>query len=309
MLRPALRRTALALPATLLLASTAHAQDLVPAAYTPGPVGFNVITLVASFNRGDVTFDPSLPVEDGRARIRSAAVGFTRSFDLAGRYANVGVAVPYVHGHVEGLLLGQFQETTRSGLADMGARIAVNLYGARAMTLREFAAYRASTTSTIVGLSLGVGIPVGQYDPGKAINIGTHRWSFKSEIGVSRRRGRWTVEGDVGGVFFTANTNFLNGGTRTQAPILTFQGHLIYTVRPGMWAAFDGNFWRGGRVTTKGAVATELQNNSRLGLTLALPVGRQQLRVAFSEGAYTRLGGDFLSLGVSYSYAWTRRRP
>src|SRR4029453_5191160 len=139
------------------------------------------ITLVASINRGDVTFDPSLPVVDGRARIRGAAVGFTRSFDFAGPSRNMGLVVPYVHGPVEGLLLGQFQETTRSGLGDMGVRLAVNLYGARSMTLKEFAAYRASTTSTIVGLSLGVGIPVGQYDPGKVINIGAHRWSFKSE--------------------------------------------------------------------------------------------------------------------------------
>jgi hypothetical protein len=304
---PAMRRTAFAVAAAfLLLARITQAQDLVPAAYTPGPVGFNVITLVASFNRGDVTFDPSLPVEDGRARIRGAVVGFTRSFDFAGRYANLGIVVPYVHGHVEGLLLGQFQETTRSGLSDMGARLAVNLYGARAMTLKEFAAYRAST---IVGVSFSAGIPVGQYDSGKVINIGTHRWSLKSEIGVSRRRGHWTVEGDLGAVFFTDNTNFVNGGTRTQAPILTLQGHLIYAIRPGMWIAFDGNFWRGGRVTTNGAKAAELQNNSRLGLTFALPVGRHQLRFAFSEGAYTRLGGDFLSLGLSYSYAWTRRRP
>ena len=50
------------------------------------------------------------------------------------------------------------------------------------------------------------------------------------------------------------------------------------------------------------------QHNSRFGATLAVPIRRQQLRIAFSEGAYTRLGGDFNSLGVSYSYAWTTRK-
>jgi hypothetical protein len=283
----------------------AHAQDLVPGAYTPGPVGFNVVTLVAGLNIGDVAFDPSLPVEDGRANIRGAAIGVGRSLSLAGRYANVGLVVPYVHGRVEGRLLGEFQQVTRSGPGDVTARIAVNLYGARAMSRKEFAAYRPST---VAGLSFVVGIPVGQYFPDKVINIGTNRWSFKPELGVSRTRGRWTFEGDLGAVFFTDNTNFRDGGLREQAPIVTVQAHIIRTIRPGFWAAFDCNFWHGGRVTTNGVKATELQHNSRFGGTLAVPIRRQQVRISVSSGAYTRLGGDFTSIGVSYSYAWTTRQ-
>ncbi len=294
----------LALFVCLIPGALVHAQDLVPGVYTPSPVGFNVVTLVANFHKGDVTFDPSLPVEDGRASITGMAIGYTRTFNLAGRYANAGLVVPFMHGHLEGILLGQFEERTRSGPADAAVRIAVNLYGGPAMTRKDFAGYRATT---IVGLSLGVVLPVGQYDPSKIINISTHRWSFKPEIGVSRRRGRWTIEGDLGGVFFTDNTNFFNGGRREQAPIVAFQGHLLYTIRPGFWVAMDGNFWRGGRVTTNGTKAIEQQQNSRLGATLAVPIRRHQLRIAYSSGAYTRLGGDFHSIGVSYSYAWTRR--
>jgi len=282
-----------------------YAQDLVPAAYTPGPVGLNVLTLVANFNKGDITFDPSLPIEDGHATISVAAVGYIRSFSLFGRYAHAGIIVPIVHGHVQGVLFDEFQERTRTGVGDFGLRLATNLYGARAMTLKEFAAYR---WTTIVGFGLVVGVPVGEYDDTKVINIGTHRWSFKPEIGVSRRRGHWTFEGDVGMVAFTDNTNFLNGGRREQALIATFQGHVIYTIRPNFWVAGDVNFWRGGRVTTNGTPALEEQQNSRVGATIAMPAGRQQLRVAISGGAHTRLGGDFVSLGVSYNYVWMRRK-
>ena len=279
----------------------ARAQELVPGAYTPAPVGFNVVTLVAAFNIGDVTFDPTLPVEDGRANIKAAALGLGRSFNFAGRYANVGVVVPYVHGHVEGRLLGEFTEVQRSGIGDVAARFGVNLYGARAMTRKEFAAYRPTT---IAAISFVVTMPVGQYDASKIINIGTNRWAFRPELGLSRTRGRWTVEGDLGALFFSDNTDFRNGGLREQAPIVGVQGHLIYTVRPGFWAAFDGNYWTGGRITTNGVEAAEQQNNSRLGATVALPLGRQQIRISFSTGAYTRLGGDFRAIGVSYSYAW-----
>jgi hypothetical protein len=280
----------------------ARAQDLAPAAYTPAPIRLNILTFLASFNKGDVTFDPALPIENAHATIGAGAIGLTRSFGLAGRSANISVAVPYGNGHIEGLVLGEPRQRSPAGLADLAVRLAVNLYGARAMTAQEFAAYKPST---IVGASLTVGIPVGVYDSTKAINIGTNRWAFKPEIGVSRRAGAWTFEGDLAMVFFTDNTNFFNGGLYEQAPIVAAQGHVIRTFKPGLWAAFDANFWRGGRPTTNGVPGSELQKNSRVGATLALPIKRQhQLRVAFSFGAYTRLGGDFKALGVSYSYVW-----
>lgn len=280
----------------------ARAQDLVPGAYTPGPVRLNILTFLASFNKGDVTFDPALPIDDAQATIGAGAVGYTRSLGLAGRYANIGIAVPYGNGHIEGIVQGVPRQRSPAGLADIAVRMAVNLYGARAMTPQEFAAYKPST---IIGVSLAVAIPVGVYDSSKAINIGSNRWAFKPEIGVSRRVGAWTFEGDLGMAFFTDNTNFFNGGLYEQAPIVTMQGHVIRTFKPGLWAAFDANFWRGGRPTTNGVPGSELQKNSRVGATLALPIKRQhQLRVAYSFGAYTRLGGDFNALGVSYSYVW-----
>ncbi len=147
----------------------------------------------------------------------------------------------------------------------------------------------------------------GSTDNSKFVNIGTNRWAFKPELGLSRRRGRWTFEGDFGGAFFTDNTDYVNGGTREQSPIASFQGHLIYTIRPGLWVAGDGNFWNGGRITANGAPNIVDQENSRLGITVAVPVALHQFRISYSVGAYTTIGGDFQSLGVSYSRAWAGR--
>jgi hypothetical protein len=280
---------------------TAQAQDLVPGAYTPAPVGFNVVNIVSSFSKGDVTFDPALPVEDGRGTIVGGAVSIARLFSLGGRYANVGIILPLAHGRISGVLAGQHQEVTRDGMADLGVRFGVNLYGARAMTPKEFAAYRPGT---IVGFSLALLMPTGQYDSTKFINISTNRWTFRPELGVSRRVNRWTFEGDLAAVMYTDNTDYVNGGVKEQAAIVAFQGHVIYTMRPGYWVAFDANFWHGGRTTVNGLASTEEQHNSRMGATFAIPIQRHQLRIAVSSGAYTRLGGDFTSVGVSYSYAW-----
>ena len=291
----------------VVLVSSAHAaraQDLVPGAYTPAPVGFNIFTATAVFNTGDLSFDPTLPIEDGHSDIGFSSFSIARTLSIGGRYANIGVGVPVVVGTVSGRVRGQFMEAERAGLGDLLARIAVNLLGAPALTAKEFAAYRAGT---IVGLSLVVIAPTGEYDNSKFVNIGTNRWAFKPELGLSRRRGRWTFEGDFGGAFFTDNTDYVNGGTREQSPIGSFQGHLIYTIRPGLWVAGDGNFWNGGRITTNGAPGGLDQENSRIGITLAVPVARHQFRISYSVGAYTTIGGDFQSLGVSYSRAWAGR--
>ena len=220
-----------------------------PGAYTPAPTGFTIVNVAGVFSDGSITFDPSLPIEEAHSTIGGMVMGIGRTLNIGGRYANIGVGIPLVFGHVEGLVFEQFQEASRTGQGDLGARIAINLYGAPAMTPRQFAAYRATT---IVGVSLTVGVPAGQYDSTRYINLGANRWAFRPELGISRTRGPWTFEGDLGVWFFTDNASYVNGATREQAPIVGLQGHLIRTFRPGFWIAADGNYWRGGRITTNG---------------------------------------------------------
>src|SRR4029453_13191483 len=241
--------------------AVATAQDLVPGAYTPVPVGINVLNVAMVFNGGDIRFDPSLPIEDASADIGWTSFSIARTLGIGGRFAQGALAVPFLIGHAEGQVLGQFQRASRRGFGDMAARIGINLYGAPAMTRQQFATYRPRT---VVGLSFVVGMPVGQYNPDRYINLGTNRWTFRPELGIMDTRGKWTLEGDLGAAFFTANTNYVGGTTREQEPIVTFQAHLIRTIRPGFWVAADANYWKGGRVTTAGSEALFEQKNSRL---------------------------------------------
>ena len=148
----------------LLLPGSAPAQELEPGAYWPIPTGLNIVTVVNSFNAGDLAFDPSAPIDEASATINTTAFAFTRAFNLAGRSANAAVVLPVVGGHLEGLLLGEPAETGRFGLGDPRLKFAVNLYGAPAMTPKEFASY---SQGRILGVSLVVAPPLGQYDLGK----------------------------------------------------------------------------------------------------------------------------------------------
>ena len=229
-----------------------------------------------------------------------------RTLNIGGRFANIGVGIPFVVGHVEGLVLDQFQQADRTGFGDLALRVAVNLYGAPAMTRQQFAKYRATT---IVGVSFVVGAPVGQCPrpAGKSISARIAGHSGPSSgscvqrpLDVRRRHRR--------GVFHRQRRVHEWGHARAGADrVAPGASHLHW--RPGLWLAADGNYWKGGRITNNGISAALEQKNSRAGATLALPIKRQQWRFSYSLGAYTTIGGDYHSFGVSYTYAWTAARP
>jgi hypothetical protein len=287
-------------------AAAAPAQELIPAAYTPAPVGVNLVSLAVTSNRGDIAFDPSGPIADGSGDIMVSALSYGRTLGLLGRSSTFTVVLPWVEGDLEGLFLGEQAYAERSGQGDLVVRFGLNLLGGPAMTPAEFASYRPRT---LVGLSVTGTAPTGQYDPSKLINIGTNRWSLKTEVGFVQVVGRWAFDGYAGLTVFTSNTDFFGGRTRSQDPIWSTQLHARYLIRRGLWAAADANFWRGGRTTVDGVSGDDLQENSRAGVTVSWQVAPgHNLRFAASRGAFTRIGGDFDSIGLSYAHSWAGRR-
>ncbi len=291
--------------ALVLIPAAAGAQELIPAAYTPAPVGINLVTVTTMLNSGDMSFDPALPVEDASAEIFSSSLSYARTLSVAGRSATITAIVPWVVGDLQGIYIGEYTSVERSGLGDATLRMGLNLLGGPAMTPKQFGSYRPRT---LLGASLTVRAPTGQYDSSKLINIGTNRWGFKPEIGVVQVVGRWAFDVYVGGWFYTTNTDFYDGKIREQDPILSTQAHVRYRFSRQVWAAFDVNYWRGGQTTVDGVTNDDHQSNSRVGLTVSTRFGRHHsVRFATSKGAITRIGGDFDSYGISYGFSWAKR--
>jgi hypothetical protein len=298
-----MRLMALSLALQLMPAS-ATAQELTPGAYWPLPVGINIVTLVNSISWGDIVFDPALPAENARGTIDTVAIAYTRTLSIAGRSANIGLQAPLVGGHAEGLYLGVPTERGQFGFGDPRFTLGVNLYGAPAMTRQTHAAYRMRT---IVGASLTVAAPFGQYDDSKLLNLGSNRWAVKPEVGLSRAGGRWIVEVMAGIWLFTDNRDFSGGHTRQQDPIASVQGHVTYRFSPRVWLAGDANFYRGGQTTVDGVRHLDIQRNARIGWTFSWALDQHHaFRASVSRGAYTTIGGDFTSVAVGYNYAWAR---
>jgi hypothetical protein len=299
-------RIAALLALSAIWAGATHAQEIEPRAYSPSPSGVNFLLAVAGHSEGGVLTDPSLPVTDIEARIDTLALGFGRTFGMFSRSANFAIALPYVHVDASGNIAEQRASVSREGIGDTKLRLAVNLIGAPAMTLREFAQREPQAT---LGFSLSVSAPSGEYFPDKLVNIGTNRWAAKTEFGLTYPAGKWLLETYVGAWWFGDNDDFFGGNLREQAPLTSLQAHVSYTFKPRLWVALNTTYYEGGQTTLNGVHKADRQSNSRGGITFSMPLGKDySLKLSWSRGATTRIGSNFTNVGVGLQYAWMDRR-
>jgi hypothetical protein len=290
----------------LLAAASARAQDLEPRAYAPSPKDANFVIVNYSYQSGEVLFDPSLPFSDVRAFINGVAGGYGHTFSLFGRISSVAAVVPYVWASVDGNVGDTYGAITRSGLGDPRLRFVVNLIGGPALSMKEFMARKPEPT---LGFSFVAVVPTGQYSSEKLINIGTNRWAFRPEFGLSFPLGRWTVEGAAGVWLFLDNNHTYPGeNVRSQDPLYSFQAHVGYTVKPGLWIAADATYYAGGKTYTNDVPGDTRQANSRAGLTASVPVARgHSVKLSAARGVDSRIGSRFNSYGLAYQYLWLSR--
>jgi len=294
---------AVAVLALLLVgAGTAQAQQLEPRAYSPAPVGLNIFGLGALYTSGGVVTDAALSIQNVQARVYTMVPYYGRTFGLFGRLANVTVVTPFAEADVHGDVQEVSRSVDRSGLLDPQVRFAVNLLGGPALTPQEFRQRKPETT---LGASITVVAPFGQYDPAKLINLGANRWACKPELGLSQPVGDWVFEFYAGIWLFEANDNFFGGQVRRQDPLASYQAHIVYEVRPRLWAAVDYTYFVGGETTVNGKPQNDRQGNSRGGLTLSAPIKRDQsLKLTWSRGVSTRIGSSFDTMGVAWQWTW-----
>jgi hypothetical protein len=284
------------------IASPAGAQDIEPRAYSNAPVGVNFLIAGYARTQGGLSFDSSLPASNPDLTTSSAVVAYARVLDIAGKSAKFDVVAPVtdLSGSVD--LDGEQLRRDISGLGDPRFRLSVNFFGAPALSLKEFAGFEQDL---IVGASLQVSAPAGQYDGSRLVNLGTNRWSFKPELGVSKALGRLTLEGTAAVTLFTDNDDFYQGKSRSQDPLYSLQAHVVYSFRSGVWGALDAIYFAGGRTTVDGVLKNDLQQNWRVGATLAFPVNvRNSIKLYGSSGVSARTGNSFDLLGIAWQYRW-----
>ncbi len=286
--------------ATCVAAAAASAQGLTPRTYWPAPNGIGVGVLGYVYAEGDVLIDPSIPLYGVDSEVSLAVVGYLQTFSLWGRTANILAQLPYQWSTTSGILVDIPAEGSVSGFGDPEFGLTVNLRGAPTMTPAEFQALREAP-HPILGASLAVIVPIGEYDPDRVLNAGGNRWAVKAGLGYIiplRPKVLLEIEGNI---WFLGDDDEFIGGSREQDPIAGIQLHLVRRFRPGFWASLDANFFFGGRQTIAGRELVDEQRNSRIGGTVVVPFkGRHAIKVGFATGIFTEFGTDFDQYQVSY---------
>lgn len=278
------------------------AQTLEPKLYANTPIGVNAVLIGAAHTQGAIPENQALEIEDPNLKISSAVFVYARAFDILGHNAKFDIILPYSTLSGTAKQYGMDASRDVTGLGDTKVRFTFNLLGAPALTLQEFASYQQDT---IIGLSVQTTIPTGQYDSSKLVNIGTNRWSIKPAIGISQRVSDYTFEFTTDVEFYTTNDDFYGGSSRKQEPIYSAQVHALYTFRRGMWLALGATYYRGGEYINNGIGTGNELRNSRLGVTFAMPIDKQNaIKIYGNSGINVRYGSDFDAISIAWQYSW-----
>jgi hypothetical protein len=288
--------------ALLIVAAQIHAGEIEPRAYVNTPVGINFLLTGYAYSDGGLSTEAASPLKDAQLKMHTGVLAYARALDVWGKSGKIDVILPYSDLSGSATVAGQPRERYISGLNDPRMRFSVNFHGAPALSVQEFANYQQDL---IIGSSIQISAPIGQYDGDKLVNLGNNRWFVKPDIGISKAWGALAIELSTGVFFFSKNNDYFGGSTLEQDPVSSTQLHVTYTFGRGVWAALSGTCDYGGRTTIDGVQNDDLQNNSRVGATLSVPVNRNNsIKLFTSSSVYTTAGNDFNLVGIVWQYRW-----
>jgi len=288
--------------AAILTPKQLEAQDLEPRSYSVVPIGLHATVLSYSYLNGDVVSDFTSPVQDLKVTSSVINFGYMQTFSVLNKLCRIAVSLPY--GFLKGTasFYGNDTSGSRNGLYDGKIKIGMNLIGSPIMTPKEFVRFQEHT---VLGISLAISMPMGQYYADKLINLGANRWGFKPEVGFSHREGRLFYEAYTGVWFFTTNNDFYKKSTLEEKVLISFQAHMDYVFKSNIWIALNGGFADGGETSLNGKERNDEQQNWRIGATFSIPITKSQsLRAMLNTGIATKIGQNYTAFSLIYQYTW-----
>ena len=289
--------------ALAVLHTHACAQFTDPRTYENTPVGINQLELAYAYVRSNTSIDTSFIVSGAKFNLNQGLIDYTRYFAFLHRTAWVEASVPIAN--LSGSITGTDITGSTTGTGDSGYTAAILLKGGPALSPEQFA---NAVTTTSIGLSLSTTTPTGQYDPNKLLNLGSDRWSFKPELGISKPFGpeqRWVFDAYANAYLYTNNTSYRGTEVLRQRALFGLEGHISYTFNNAIWASLDSRYSFRGDTTVSGVNQGDRQRNFILGSELVVsPNSRNSFTFEFAKAAVHRNGPSLTGFAVRYDYTW-----
>jgi hypothetical protein len=279
------------------------AQFTDPRTYTNAPIGTNQIELLYAYVRSNTSIDSSLIVAAAKFHLNQGAVTYTRYFGVLNHLTWVEPSVPIAG--LSGSIAGTNISGSTVGTGDSSYQIGTLLKGGPALGVSEFEGYKPTTS---VGVSLTFTAPTGKYDQDKLLNLGSDRWSFKPEVGLSQpfgREQRWVFDGYANAYFFTDNTKYRGVEILKQRPLPGLEAHLSYSFNDAIWASADTRYSFRGDTVVGGADQNNAQRNFLVGSEVNVSLNsRNTLVFVLAKAVVHRNGPSIGGFAVRYDYVW-----
>lgn len=290
----------------------AAAQFDGPRSYWKAPVNTHAFGLWYMRISGNASFT-SLQFDRDLSTVANVAVPtYNGYFGLFGRSAIVFAGLPA--GELDVRLEGgpPHIDQTSGGLADGMAILDVNLIGAPAMNVREFAEWR---NRTVIDVNFAFKPPMGDYDPHRLLNLGSNRWSFRLGFPLTQGIGAWEVGTRTTFELypylwlFTDNEDFLDGRTQTQDPMVQIETHLTRDLTTWLWASAGYLYLGGGDTDVEGHTSSGSLDGHYAGGTLAAQFTNGFELIAIYGGTFDSGGVDYTYLRLQLQYSFNPNIP
>jgi len=285
-----------------LVSACGFSQELEPRGLTNIPVRTNLAVLGYAYAKGNILYDPALPLDDVNASTHAIVGAYIRSFNFFGMGAKANIILPFAAGDWGVAYQGTDTTTARTGMGDLRFGFSFNFIGSPALEKEKYKDYEQTT---IAGFSMQVVAPTGQYFDDKLVNLGSNRWALRPQLGVSHKISSWYIEYALNAWFFTANHAFWNGNKLEQNPIGTIKFHMIKSFNKGIWACLGAGYAFGGRSFLNDEQRNANISTLRFGAIVVVPVHPQHsLKFTAITSKRIREGADFDMLSLAYQFIW-----
>lgn len=286
-----------------LLQYRAFAQFTDPHTYDNTAVGTNQLELSYTHVHANSSIDTSLIVAGAKLNIDQGIVDYSHYFGFWHRMMWVEASLPIAG--LGGSVSGTTISGSVTGAGDSSYVLGALLKGGPALNVEQFENYRPTNT---IGVSLTVTAPTGTYNADKILNLGSDRWSFKPELGLSHPFGshqKWEIEGYANAHFYTDNTSYHGREILRQEPLPGIEGHIGYSFNDRIWASLDSRYSLRGKTFVNGVDQDNGQQNFILGSEMNLSLNsRNALVFVFAKALAHQNGPAVTGFSVKYDYTW-----
>jgi len=222
-----------------IVPSVVSAIDDGPRMYWNAPVGTNILQAYFWTVSGNSVGQEMVQNNNNfDTDINVGILGYNRIFDVAGHSAILTGVLSA--GKVSGSFLGNDIKSS-NGLGDLYLQGVVNLFGAPALSAKEFANYKQDT---VLSLLVGVTAPTGDYESDRALNMGANRWNVRVALPFVQTIGDWTPGNIttfemIPSVWFYGNNDNTFGQNLSQDPTYTLEAHITQDITTALFVSLD----------------------------------------------------------------------